>query len=152
MQLLALLLLLAVSAGALPQSDNLSPSETPTSTTTPMNSTAPYTHQKRGDNYPTLGNFDDDKCHGTHLGTKITIKDAACVQFAPTNKNIDIYWGDSVGRPQVYSDDHCGATQPLKTITGDNNHARTCASVASLGGTVLSVKFPNLFSFLGAGA
>ena len=144
MQLLALFLL-AVSAGALPQSENLSPSHTLTPTTTPIHSPAPSTHQKRDHDYPTLGNFDDHKCHGTHLGTKLTVTDIACVQFAATNKYIDIYWGSSLGLLEIYSDGSCGTAKPTKTIYSDG-HGRKCISVAKLGGTVRSVKFPILNS------
>ena len=154
MQILALFLL-AVSAGALPQPPDLSPSAPiPTS----VNTTAPYMHEKRDDDGydddagtpavkfedpPTIGNFDDHKCHGTHLGTKITINDVGCVKFTPTNKYLDFYFGDSGESLGAFSDDHCGSKKPMKIISPDADQRRICVSVADLGGTVLSVKFPN---------
>lgn len=140
MQLLALFLL-SVSAGALPQSSNLSPSETVASTSTLVNSTAPYTHEKRFDD-PTLGNFDDPKCHGTHLGTKTTVEGQKCIQFTPTNAFIDIYWGQGEGQLQFYSSNDCDSQHKLKTFLQSTFEDHSCVSVAKFKGTVLSVDVP----------
>ena len=146
MQLLALFLL-AVSAGALPQSRNPSPSATLAPTATLVNTTAPYEHEKRGGD-PSIGNFDDPKCQGTHLGDRATLENSMnnCLPFTPANKFVDIYWGySSNARVWTYPDDGCGQmgnTQPMKVISGKS---RTCAAVADLGGEVKSVFFPGYY-------
>ena len=137
MQLLTLFLL-AVSAGALPQSQTLSPTATLAPTVDPLNSTKPNMHG-RDFEMPTLGNFDDPKCHGTHLGTKATIDvNEDCIKFSPANAYLDIFWGDSNGSLDFYSDDQCSKDHHLKAV-GEVHHSHTCVEVASLGGKVLSV-------------
>lgn len=149
MQLLALFLL-AVSAGALPQSHNPSPSATlaPT-TTTLVNTTAQHEHEKRGGDQ-SIGNFDDPKCHGTHLGNKATLEEDMnhCLKFTPDHRFVDIYWSSSSNaEPWTYSDDACGGqfgqTAPMEVILGKS---RRCVAVADLGGEVKSVYFPSYYN------
>ncbi|KAL8791818.1 MAG: hypothetical protein Q9195_005554 [Heterodermia aff. obscurata] len=138
MQLLAPFLL-AVSAGALPQSSNPSPSETLAPTGTLANSTVPSTHQKRYEDL-TLGNFDDPKCAGTHLGTKTTIERKQCIQYTPANKFIDVYWGQSEGQLRFYSSGDCDENNRIKKLDEKLVEKHTCLKVADFTKTVLSVK------------
>ena len=130
MQILALFLL-AVSAGALPQSSSLSPSETLAPTSTLVNSTMPHMHDKRRGG-PTIGNFDNAKCKGEHLGTKVNIPAGDdCVKWQPSNTYIDIYWGDASGLT-FFTDDNCSMNQRVKSVTSGSS--RTCIDLATLGG------------------
>ena len=88
---------------------------------------------------PTIGNFDDTKCQGTHLGTKLTVNvDEDCIQFSPANEYLDIFWGDSNGSLDFYSDDQCSKDHHLKVVS-EAHHSHSCVSVASFGGKVLSL-------------
>ena len=145
MQFLALFLL-AVSAGALPQSHTPSPSATLAPTTTLVNTTAPHEHAKRGGD-PSIGNFDDPKCKGTHVGNKATLTNEMqdCLQFTPDHPFIDIYWGATSNvEAWAYPDAICGVkhgkTPPIMVIHGKS---RRCVDVKDLGGDVKSVFFPD---------
>ena len=136
MQLLALFLL-AVSAGALPQSPD------------PVDSTMTHVHEKRLEQVkPSIGNFDDPKCHGKFLGTNSTSSSdiTKCFKFTPVGQSIHMYWGSSSGVAWIFSNDHCdGQTYgnpPLKVIRWDDGDKLDCVSVKDLGGKVQSALFP----------
>ena len=135
MQFLAIFLL-AVSAGALPQSHTLSPSAT-----TPGNSTESNKHEKRF-KYPTLGNFDAKDCQGTHLGDKTTLDDdSKCFPFIAPNTYVDIYWGEGSGVLQFYSDDACSNDHLLHTLSQEGLGSRMCVERGKLGDGVHSVNW-----------
>ena len=157
MQVLALFLL-AVGAGALPQSPDHSPSASATTTIPPVNSTAPYMHEKRDPGAPiklhgpsTIANFDDDKCGLQQFGDNVTITDTGCVKFHPTNKYLYIYYNGN-GELGFFPDDHCGAKKPIEILGwGDD---RRCEWAVPFGALVQSVKFAttdDLHSWLGTG-
>ena len=133
MQILALFLL-AVSAGALPQSSSLSPSATLAPTSTLVNSTTPHMHEKRK-GAPTIGDFDNDKCKGEHLGTKIQMPyDSTCLAWQPTNNWIDIYWGDGSNMVTFYTDNNCNIDLKVKTLHQGFWESRRCVALDTLGG------------------
>ena len=137
MQFLALFLL-AVSAGALPQPPNPSPSVTLVNTTAPS-----MFKRKAGFEDPTIGNFDDPHCKGTHLGDKLIINvDADCVPFTPKNSHIDIFWGDANPYMYFFSDDVCSNANKIKEIDKSGGQKHKCVKVDSLNGTVKSMTIP----------
>ena len=125
----------ALSAGALPPTPDPSPSNSLVNTTAPTR-----TLDKRFYDEPTIGNFDDAKCHGKQLGKKASYTaEATCLPFTPTSQYVDIYWGDSLGEIWAFPNDHCSRDQTTKVKSG--GHDRSCVSVADLGGKVLSLWF-----------
>lgn len=140
MQVLALFLL-AVSAGALPQPSELSPSETLTSTTS-ISSTAPEIHARRIAMNPNIKNFEDPQCHGDPIGDELDfLVTPNCQKFTPTNSYFWITWGIGGGHNMsFFSDDHCG--QLLQNIVQGDHDWHKCIEVANLGKNVGSLIVP----------
>ena len=105
MQFLAFFLLLALSAGALPQAsdpDALAPSSTP------VNSTASTHIDKRGDD-PVIGLFNDKDCHGKHMGHEIPMT-TDCTLFKSTAlgaTRFKISWHDGPSKLEFFLNDRC---------------------------------------------
>ena len=91
MQYLALSLLLALGAGALPQAPN------------PAN----FNLDKRGDD-PVIGFFNDENCLGKHIGSEVPMT-TNCTKFQPagTYKTIKISWHHGPGKVMFFLNDYC---------------------------------------------
>lgn len=100
MQYFALSLLLALGAGALPQASNPA---ILASSSTPVNSN----FDKRGDD-PVIGFFNDENCHGKHIGPEIPMT-TNCTKFQPsgTYNRIKISWHHGSGKVRFFRDENC---------------------------------------------
>ena len=152
MQFFAVFLLLAVSAGALPQASNpattLLPSSTPVDTTAvnsmAVNSTAATNIDKRGKD-PVVGLFTDMNCAEKHIGDERPIP-TACTQWKLDWKpqRFKISWHHGPGKVEFFQNDNCVREENFigKLVRGDDGPEWECIGAWDFR-NVASWKVPN---------
>ena len=78
-----------------------------------------------------VSNFDDDQCHGKHLGHEVEMP-YSCSIFTPISKYIKFSWHSGEGQLYIFSDSNC--TSGKKKITQDRGNEWKCMSLIELGG------------------
>ena len=123
-------LLLALGAGALPQAPNPA---TLASSSTPADSN----FDKRGDD-PVIGYFNDLNCHGEHIGPEIPMT-TNCTPFYPygTYQRIKISWHHGPGKVRFYYDDRCSEYDEIPSsllVRTDEQHEWECKNTGDFNG------------------
>ena len=131
MQFLAFFLLLALSAGALPQASNpdtLAPSSTPS-----VDSTAATNIDKRGKD-PVIGLFNDPNCQGEHMSEEIPMT-TGCTKFKPnqTYPFFKVSWHDGPGKLRLFPNDHCTEEAGSNSLFKVGKHEWMCVEGSDYG-------------------